>query len=64
MGEEQSPETKFALHELRISKIEETQSDMRKTREAERWWVIVTLIGAFISIGMQILPIILKSAGG
>ena len=63
MGDEQSAETKFALHELRISKLEESQTEMRKTREAERWWIIVTLIGAFISIGMQILPIILKSAG-
>lgn len=63
MGEEQSAETKFALHELRISKLEETQSDMRKTREAERWWIIVTLIGAFISIGMQILPVLLKGVG-
>lgn len=63
MGEEQSPETKFALHELRISKLEEALSDMRKTREAERWWIIVTLIGAFISIGMQILPVLLKGVG-
>ena len=60
MGEEQSSETKFALHELRISNLEQDVSDIRKAREAERWWIIVTLIGAFISIGMQILPMLLK----
>lgn len=62
MGEEQSSETKFALHELRISKVEESQNEMRKTREAERWWIIVTLIGALSSIAMQILPFLLKGA--
>lgn len=70
MGEEQSPETKFALHELRISNVEkdganlrETLGEMRRQRDAERWWIIVTLIGAFISIGMQILPMLLKGVG-
>lgn len=63
MGEEHTPETKFALHELRITNLEQDVSDMRKAREAERWWIIVTLIGALGSIAMQILPLLLKGVG-